>query len=267
MQGCYGQTDELFKLAADAPESEKYKQLAAAHAERVKSYIGWLTGLKINGMDPHTKIWGGMWTECYPDAIRKLTKEINDYAHARGIMTFYYDTTQLIPEEQSQKYFKDKWFEGVKLNSASGRNKYLCWSRDDLARRKAAGIGKYMREAEVDMVLLHGTDAGHYTDPEVWSQRCEKCHEKWGDDFTSASARLYNVFFEEIRKECPGANVCATQYPYSIQILSSLAPEKDAGPAFEIFRKDTQKYAGCKEKTVKYWRGSLKKLIPGCSSP
>ena len=76
-----------------------------------------------------------------------------------------------------------------------------------------------MQATGMDMVNLHATDGGDIYDPEIWSQRCEKCRQKWGNDRTAASAHLNSIYAEEIWKECPGAQVTLTYY---YQILFQL---------------------------------------------
>lgn len=221
----------LCDIGWKSPASEEFKSASARHMEINRKYIDWLVDNKINGMARHT-VPINTWLEDVPPAARQVAKAINEYALARGVRTFLQETVELIPSESCQKNSHYDWWKGISFNKGAGRGSNSCWCRDDLVQRKAEQIGKYIRETSTSAVWIHATDTGSYTDPGAWGKRCEKCRQKWGDDYAGATAHLFDVFIKGIRAECPESIVVPIPYPYNLEILDpSWRPEAGIGDA------------------------------------
>lgn len=249
---------DLFQRGWDEPESKRFNITARKHIEDGMAYVDWLLKRKINGMRSFTEI-SGMFVDDMPQAARKAIREINEYALARGVKPFLMQNSELIPSKAAKQYSRSDWWKNINLDKkvvGSGRDSRFCWSRDDLILQRARAIGQYMKDTAMPAVWIHAIDTGGYQDPEVWSNRCENCKKRWGDDRLSASANAWELFVKGIREKCPEAVVIPILYPYMITILDEKFPKSGYSWSGSINREEVL------EKTIDYWKGIAKALPP-----
>jgi len=91
------------------------------------------------------------------------------------------------------------------------------WSAHDAHRQHARDTAAFLRDAQAGVYALHPIDSGGYLDPENWSRRGPACKAMYGDDQLRASLDQFKIYFDIIRKECPGIELEAVSYPYHYQ--------------------------------------------------
>ncbi len=147
-------------------------------------------------------------------------KALNQYAAERGIRLFIYmfpkllelgeGYQKLIPPGYNRYYYPYKLDEGL-FGYASG---VYGWSRDDLAKKRAAEIAEYLAENGFRGLIIHAIDCGGLENPGNWANRTDMDRKRWGDDHAAAEANLIGIFRDEIRKKNPDMLIQYVNYPY-----------------------------------------------------
>ena len=188
------------------------RQMTAGERDPVKPILAaldWMLRFKINLTSNFA---------AYPrrvtDAKRRQIRAINKYGLERGIYAADWDGTN-VANTLFDKGAEFKNWPCVHYTKG-GYEKCYCWSRDDLARRKAARRADLMKDCHFKFLFLHPKDGGGITNPEIWSDRCKTCRKRWADDERwKASIHQYNLWAEVFRKRAPNVVISSPIYPYA----------------------------------------------------
>jgi hypothetical protein len=129
------------------------------------------------------------------------------------------------------------------------RERFYCWSRDELARKRANDLIDLIKECGFSIFFLHPIDGGGVNDPELWSQRCDRCRQRFGDDRWKAGAHQFNLWAQVIRDRGLDLIFTSPIYPYSA-----------SGVRYEDCNKP--KCAVARKNTVQYWQNLHKAMDP-----
>ncbi len=145
----------------------------------------------------------------YDAAKRKFYRQMNAYARERGIYAMRgQDSTQLgFAHDKCRPEFKN--WDCVH----DQRERFYCWSRDELARKRVSDLIGLIKECGFSIFFLHPVDGGGVSGPEMWSQRFDRCRQRFGDDRWKASAHQFNLWAAQVirRKDGQGARSAAAQ--------------------------------------------------------
>jgi len=143
---------------------------------------------------------------------RAFYKRMNEYALERGIYAMRGEDSTYVGcgLDRDRPEFRN-W--DCIHHAKSGR--HYCWSRDELTRERAERHVELLKDCGFTVFFLHPVDGGGVLDPELWSRRCPRCRERFGNDRWRASAHQFNIWAEVIREK--GLDVVFTSpiYPYS----------------------------------------------------
>ncbi len=189
------------------------RALAETWIARQKRYVDWMLRAKINVTWNSTNFRPGDAPAGLP-VTRDMLRKVHVYALARGIRSIAGDTTAIgrWPQDKDNPDFQH-----VVFNRPHKR--YFCWSRLDLHRKRARRAAQWLRDCGYTGYYLHACDSGGWRDPALWSQRCPRCREKYGDDHAAADAAVFNTYYREIRKAVPNLLFNVVVYPYNGRYL------------------------------------------------
>jgi hypothetical protein len=172
-----------------------------------KAGIDWMMRFKINRLTDY--MWGDV-RQIRPET-RTMWKEINKYAEERGIYTELAARTNIGYKELDKERDEFKNWDCV-----STQRDYYCWSRDELTKEVIQRTVDVIKECGFRIFWLHPVDGGGITDPELWySQRCNRCRERFGDRRWEASSHQYNMWAEALKKEAPNIIFISPIYVYN----------------------------------------------------
>lgn len=170
-----------------------------AYVETWKAYIRFLGRQKINMANLSVSSAMG-------DDVRK---ELMDYGRAYGLKYRYIFGTAI---NEDLKATGTPWTDCVLRQTARH-----CWSATEAHLHKAARIADLVHEMGYDYVVLHVTDSGGLPDPEKWSERCERCRERYGDDQARAVSEQLKLYHDAIKQRNPNILFEAVLQPYHFQ--------------------------------------------------
>ena len=177
-------------------------------------------------------------------AKRKFYRQMNAYARERGIYAMRgQDSTQLgFAHDKNRPEFKN--WDCVHHK----RERFYCWSRDELARNRANDLIDLIKACGFSIFFLHPVDGGGVNDPEMWSQRCDRCRQQFGDDRWKASAHQFNLWAQVIRDKGLDLIFTSPIYPYW------------AGVRYKACKQP--KCAAVYKNTVEYWQNLHQAMDP-----
>ena len=180
--------------------------------EHARQFIDWLLDHKINITEG--VFYGGARREGlyapYGEDDRTWAKEVCDYAKARGIYISNMSSTAVGEVENG----KDDAAYG---NCVKNVGLYFCWSNDALIQKRAKEMVRHLKDIGLTAVFIHSVDSTN----EKWQDRCAKCRERFGDDRFAASAHVFNLYRDEIRKSFPDMPITIVPRPYGGNIDDS----------------------------------------------
>ncbi len=196
------------------------------------------------------------WMQRTPPASQALIREAIEYGKDRGIGAMIYAEHPFVA-------LVSKHPEVGRPCLPAGRYPVWirCWSMDKLRRETAADLAAMVQALGITDVGFHDTDTGGFENPTRWNERCERCRQRWGDDYVSAVVHKHRIYYDALKRAAPDVRVHFTFYPYGIYVLvhdacvRALTAKYGGGPAVEErARQLTAKYET-------FWR-RLSKEIP-----
>jgi hypothetical protein len=88
-----------------------------------------------------------------------------------------------------------------------------CWSDDERHQAQAIQRANVIRDLGVRHFSLHMIDADG-PDPEHWSQRCDECKRRFGDDRAAADVNIFTSYYDAIRERAPDCRIEFIPVPY-----------------------------------------------------
>ena len=144
-------------------------------------------------------------------AIWPYARRITDYARARGIEFDLNHATTAIGHMPEDKDNPDK----TRCIAMGGHKKFYCWSLLDAHRKRAEEYAELMSACGLRWLFLHDVDGGAWQNPAMWQNRCAHCKRMYGDDQGKATATIFNLYYDIIRKRVPELELIAVVYPYA----------------------------------------------------
>lgn len=141
-------------------------------------------------------------------------RELNRYAAERGIRIYPYMFPVLIQAGNDGRNWSKEGLFSHGGDSPYYKNGWFGWSRDDLAKARAAKIADYLSEAGFRALIIHGLDTGGVENPSKWNDRTAMDKERWGDDYAAALANLVGIFADAVHRKIPDFKLQFIQYPY-----------------------------------------------------
>ncbi len=93
-----------------------------------------------------------------------------------------------------------------------GASEY-CWSDDERHQAQAIQRANVIRDLGIRHFALHMIDADG-PDPEHWSQRCDECKRRFGDDRAAADFNIFKFYYDAIRERAPDCRIEFIPVPY-----------------------------------------------------
>ena len=172
------------------------------------------------------------WTRNTPPEALALIREAIEYGKERGIGALMYAETPFVclvadhPDVERTCIPKGRYPEFVR-----------CWSMDDLRRQTADSLASMVKALGITDIGFHDTDTGGFESPARWNERCERCRERWGDDYVAATVHKHRIYYDALKRQVPDIRVHFTFYPYNITVLTPksgiwyLSAKYGGGPA------------------------------------
>ncbi len=233
--------------------SNPTEKIKGEYIEAVRKYYDWLLKRKVTLLGYYGPFLAGGTFEHIKghDVIR----EGIEYGKDRGIGA-------LLFAEAPFAGLAEKYPEIAKSNKCladSGPHPNLarwirCWSQDEICHETARNLGEYIKSTGITDIGLHDTDTGYYDNPAQWNERCDICRKRWGDDYTAATVNKFKIYYDEIKKLNPDANLHFTFYPYGVSILCQKTAEADLEGRYgssPIVKELATKY---REKYTEHWK-------------
>ncbi len=88
-----------------------------------------------------------------------------------------------------------------------------CWSDDERHQAQALRRAQTIRDLHVKHFALHMIDTDG-PDPEHWSQRCDACKHRFGDDRAAADFNIFQFYYQAIRELAPACSIEFVPVPY-----------------------------------------------------
>ncbi|OGV35459.1 MAG: hypothetical protein A2020_02275 [Lentisphaerae bacterium GWF2_45_14] len=179
----------------------------AAHTINISNYnqgkelVDWLLKYKYN------YVMTGNRPENTPEKIWTVLRKVNEYGRDRGV-GFMYRGCWSIGDQKKEAANPD--FKGC----ISYKNRLFCWSRDNLIRKTALEYSEFINATQVAIVNFHCLDSKN----ENWSECCDYCKKRFGNERLLADANVINIFNETIRKNCKDVRLAFVTQPYGIDI-------------------------------------------------
>lgn len=141
-------------------------------------------------------------------AARALIREGIEYGKERGIGALFYAMAPFagLVEEHPE-------YDGPSLQNPRWKQWIRCWSLDEMRAQTADDLAQFCTDMGVTDVGFHDTDTGGFLSPAQWNDRCERCRERWADDFAAATARKHQIYYDALKKHAPEVRVHFTLYP------------------------------------------------------
>ena len=140
----------------------------------------------------------------------------NAYALERGIHFLNYAEKPFVGLARRYPELKQK--EGMPENARCA--KWIrTWGFDDTRRFTARELALFAKALGYTDVGFHDTDTGGWDNPTQWNDRPERDRERWGDDYTAATAQIHRIYLDAIKEIAPGSRVHFALYPYQTDML------------------------------------------------
>jgi len=170
-----------------------------------KRYVDFMLRSKINmSRSPVVHFFSGDGEES------EYVRAVTDYARARGVAFIAGGNTSI------GRYPRDKDDPVIsRCLDYRTHKQYFCWSLLDVHEKRARKWAGLMKRAGIDWLYLHATDGGGSMDPGKWSERCEHCRAKYGDDHAAADNAVFRTYYRVIKEQIPDFKLIAVVYPYT----------------------------------------------------
>lgn len=136
-----------------------------------------------------------------------------------------------------------------------------CWSLDDMRRKTAEGFARFCGELGLTDVGFHDTDTGGFLNPAEWNDRCERCRQRWGDDYCAATANKFQIYYDALKQYAPEARMNITIYPYNISIFTQEGAESYITARYGAGPGVADQARALREKWSEFWR-RITRLLP-----
>ena len=190
--GCLEILDRAPQEIADEQER------MAAYAEEYEPYIRFLARNKINFVNSRG-YWGGL-----DDPRLDAYRAASDFAARYGIRVHRVHGTAI------GGYITDDEWTGC-VTRGDARH---CWTADEAHRQKARDEAELAKQLGIGYQVMHVVDSGGMFDPELWSQRCDRCRERYGDDHAKAVIDQVTLYYETLREALPDCIFEVVVQPY-----------------------------------------------------
>ena len=170
-----------------------------AFVEEFKPYVRWLARHKINATSVSTS----------RSINVEARREIMEYGRRYGLEYRYIYGTAI---EHELEETGGEWTDCVTRKTARH-----CWTAFDEHKLKAGRIAEFVKDFGYDYVVHHVVDSGGLPNPETWTDRCDRCRERYGDDHPRAAAEQLRLYYDAIKELNPDAKFVAVIQPYHFQ--------------------------------------------------
>jgi len=186
-----------------------------------------------------------------------LFKEGIQYGKERGIGALFYAMAPFagLVEEHPE-------YDGPSLQNPRWKEWIRCWSLDEMRAQTAEDLAQFCADMGVTDVGFHDTDTGGFLSPAQWNDRCERCRERWGDDFAAATAHKHQIYYDALKKHAPEVRVHFTLYPYNIRIFTQEGAEEYIASKYGPGPGVTDAARKLREKWEVFWRRVTEMLPP-----
>ncbi len=191
------------------------------HYELMKDYILFCMRHKIN-MCGNFMVAGPRFPDWDPSDLAWM-KDIYRYAEDHGVRVVHYDSRAVylgdkIANMEKNPDVKRTLPPSVFKNWDCGtdHDMYFCWSKEDLHRKQAQAYAEAYKMYPHPYVWFHLLDA---PPSGSWVMRCKGCKKKFGNNRAAADAAIANLYYDEVRKVNPNADIAFTFWPYSAEYV------------------------------------------------
>ncbi len=171
---------------------------AAARVEELDAvfyeHVNWMLLNKINLVNHYVPSFRNA-------AQKKRMDRWVQYMRARGIGLTWCQSSPVGSAAENRRGC-------VKMGSTE-----YCWSDDARHQAQAIQRANIIRDLGVRHFALHMIDADG-PDPEHWSQRCDACRRRFGDDRAAANVNIFMFYYEAIRERAPDCRIEFIPVPY-----------------------------------------------------
>ncbi|MBM4047004.1 MAG: hypothetical protein FJ279_18025, partial [Planctomycetes bacterium] len=189
-------------------------------------------------------------------AARALIKEGIEHGKARGVGALLYSMNPFAGRVADYPDF---------ARPCLGPGRYpawiRCWSLDDMRRRTADEFARFCADVGLTDLGFHDTDTGGFLNPAEWNDRCQTCRQRWGNDYAAATAHIYRIYYDAIRKRLPDARMHIVIYPYGIGILTQDGAERYVTSQFGPGPGVADSARGLRQQWEPFWR-RITDLLP-----
>ncbi|NQU39862.1 MAG: hypothetical protein HQ523_07920 [Lentisphaerae bacterium] len=179
------------KVRERSPEAEA---LGTRFESGMRELVDWMVWNKMNGLEPFTPVVRNAHQAA-------LWDRLGNYMRPRGV------TLTLIKAP-----YVGSAATSLRGCVVHGTSEY-CWSDDETHRKGAAQMAQKMVDLPTDHFMLHLLDHGG-PDPEMWSQRCESCRTRFGDNRARADTAIFMHYYTAIRAVNPSCRIELVPVPY-----------------------------------------------------
>ena len=202
--------DVLYRCMVEAVELRKYygrydqlvieRKVEEAEAAgkdfdvACKKFIDWMCWNKINRMAPFVPSMRRI------DQVERMNYWTS-YMEERGISLTWCRSPHVGSAKENRR--------GCVKRGATE----FCWSDDAWHLKEALKTAGTVKSLRIKHFMLHMVDHDG-ADPEMWSQRCEACKAKFGDDRAAADSHVLMFYYNAIKDVYPECNVEFIPVPY-----------------------------------------------------
>ncbi|MDD5599107.1 MAG: glycoside hydrolase family 20 zincin-like fold domain-containing protein, partial [Victivallaceae bacterium] len=198
---------EIYALSAgitDWPDC-KYRALYLG-ARKTEKIIEWVFKYKVNQI--HISPRGKDHFEPRDAKVINDLKNINEFAHRLGIETIanlFITGLCTVSIGEKQPEFRN-WKCQILYN-----NIFMCWSADELIRKRAEKVARYLQRTGFDGVVFHFRDG---SPNEHYGNHCPQCEKRFGDNRAAADANYINITYKALKKLIPSIKIIFVTEPY-----------------------------------------------------
>lgn len=184
---------------------EDREERLAAYAREFEPYIRFLAHNKINVANSRG-YWGG-----------RDDPRLDGYRAASEFAARYGIVVRRIHGTAIDGYVTDDEWTGC-VTRGDARH---CWTADEAHRQKARYEALLAKDLGIGYQVLHVVDSGGMFDPELWSTRCDRCRERYGDDHAQAVIDQLTLYYQALRAELPECIFEVVVQPYHFPWLAA----------------------------------------------
>ena len=186
----YGRYDKLVRERKVEEAEEAGKDFDVGF----KKFIDWLCWNKINRMAPFVPSMRRI------DQVERMNRW-TAYMEARGISLIWCRSPHVGSAKENRRGCVKR-----------GTTEY-CWSDDAWHLKEARKTADKVKNLRIKHFMLHMIDHDG-ADPEMWSQRCAACKEKFGDDRAAADCHVLMFYYNAIKDVYPECQIEFIPVPY-----------------------------------------------------